>query len=452
VVQDIEQVEKDRGLAEVLKHLELHDLSRQRRRELLRRWRRARTRVSPSPSTVFRYLDAFQDPVQESLREQHTHEAFVPEPNEHLRGLMRVNDEVIAQAQLRAPQGQATLDLDATLIQTWKEIARQGYKAYQPLNVWWAEHELMLHSEFRDGNVPANFDNLRVLQEAMDRLPEGIEKVAFRADCAAYQVDLMRALDQGRHPRFGRIEFAISVPVDKEFKKSVAEMNRLHDEEPEPRGKVKVSPWKPLVGPKGTDRLVRQEYAEVHHEPCWQVHSKRQRIGVRFIAIREPFEERALPGLEDQHQQRLPFQTLAMGQRSYKLFGMVTNRPGPVVDTIWWHRKRCGKSEEAHSMQKSDFAGGRLPSGKAFGANAAWWHIMVLAMNLNTVMKRLVLAKIDEHWLTRRMKAIRFHLINVAGRIVEHARRFVICLARDHPSTELLFRARERIRALAAQG
>jgi len=120
VVDDIEQVEKDRGSAEVLEHLELHDLSRQRRRELLRRWRRTRTRVSPSPSTVFRYLDAF------------------------------------------------------------------------------------------------------------------------------------RVLDQGRHPRFGRIESAISVPVDKEFKTSVAEMNRLHDEEPEPRGKVKVSPWKPLVGPKGT--------------------------------------------------------------------------------------------------------------------------------------------------------------------------------------------------------
>jgi len=81
------------------------------------------------------------------------------------------------EAQLRSPQGQATLDLDATLVQTWKEIARygyQGYKAYQPLNVWWAEHELMLHSEFRDGNVPANFDNLRVLLEALERLPKGI--------------------------------------------------------------------------------------------------------------------------------------------------------------------------------------------------------------------------------------------------------------------------------------
>jgi hypothetical protein len=32
----------------------------------------------------------------------------------------------------------------------------KGYKAYQPINVWWAELQLMLYTEFRDGNVPAS--------------------------------------------------------------------------------------------------------------------------------------------------------------------------------------------------------------------------------------------------------------------------------------------------------
>ena len=57
---------------------------------------------------------------------------------------------------------------------------------------------------------------------------------------------------------------------------------------------------------------------------------------------------------------------------------------------IWWSRQRCGKGEEVHSVLKSDLAGGRLPSG-LFGANAAWWTISVLAFNLNSAMKRLVL-------------------------------------------------------------
>jgi len=36
-----------------------------------------------------------------------------------------------------------------------------------------------------------------------------------------------------------------------------------------------------------------------------------------------------------------------------------------------------------------NLVGGELPSGD-FGENAAWWWIMVLSLNLNVIMKRLV--------------------------------------------------------------
>jgi hypothetical protein len=38
------------------------------------------------------------------------------------------------------------------------------FKAYQPLNTWWAEQGLVVHSEFRNGNVPAGYEQLRVLR------------------------------------------------------------------------------------------------------------------------------------------------------------------------------------------------------------------------------------------------------------------------------------------------
>ncbi len=49
---------------------------------------------------------------------------------------------------------------------------------------------------------------------------------------------------------------------------------------------------------------------------------------------------------------------------------------------------------------KDDLAGGKLPSAD-FGENAAWWWIMILAFNLNAMMKKLALgaqlaAKADE--------------------------------------------------------
>jgi len=37
---------------------------------------------------------------------------------------------------------------------------------------------------------------------------------------------------------------------------------------------------------------------------------------------------------------------------------------------IHWQRECCGKSEEAHSVMKEDFAGGKLPPDD-FGENAA---------------------------------------------------------------------------------
>ncbi len=106
---------------------------------------------------------------------------------------------------------------------------------------------------------------------------------------------------------------------------------------------------------------------------------------------------------------------------------------------------RLWKGEQAHSVMKEDLAGGRFPSGR-FGENAAWWAIMVIAFNLNSAMKRLVLGG---QWLGKRLKAIRFSLIHVAGRVMERSRQLIVRLARSHPSTEILLDARRRILALA---
>lgn len=93
---------------------------------------------------------------------------------------------------------------------------------------------------------------------------------------------------------------------------------------------------------------------------------------------------------------------------------------------------------------KEDLAGGKLPSDD-FGENAAWWWIMLLALNLNNLMKQLALG---ESWMSRRMKAIRFSLIHVPGRIVERSREMVLRLAKGSPARELLIGARRRIMAL----
>jgi hypothetical protein len=108
-------------------------------------------------------------------------------------------------------------------------------------------------------------------------------------------------------------------------------------------------------------------------------------------------------------------------------------------------RERCGASEEVHCALKSDLAGGKLPSA-LFGANAAWWALANLAFNLNAAMKQLAL---DKDWRGARMKALRFHLIGLPGRVVGHARQLIIRLGGGAEALATLLIARRNIRALA---
>ena len=259
-VDDIRILEKDEGFCRVLGRIETKGLSRQQRRATERRWRKEQHRSVPSPSAIFRYLEAFHDPEEEKKREKG--KAFIPAPNEHLQGLMRVNRDFVASVQKHRPKTEATLDMDATLVETQKEDALfsyKGYRAYQPFNVWWAEHELVLHTEFRDGNVPAGYEQLRVFKEALDMLPEGVTTVYLRSDTAGYQHDLLKYCEKGENKRFGRIEFAIGADVTKEFKKAVAEAEEWKPVMKEVKGDMRKTARN---GPKSALFPMRSPYQE----------------------------------------------------------------------------------------------------------------------------------------------------------------------------------------------
>ncbi len=165
--------------------------------------------------------------------------------------------------------------MDATLIETDKKDALfsyEGYRAYQPVNIFWAEQESIVHSEFRDGNVPANYDLLRVFTETLDGLPDGITKVRLRSDAAGYSHDLLASCEKG-HEQFGKIEFAVSCPVTEAFKKEVRT----------------ATEWKRL------DQ--RREWAEVCFVPNELAQSKK-RPSYRYLAIREILGQPVLPGMD----------------------------------------------------------------------------------------------------------------------------------------------------------
>jgi hypothetical protein len=431
-VEDIKVLEADDGFCEVLKKAEMHGMGRKVRRALLRRWRKERTRTVPSPSSIFRYLAQFHDEQQEGQRQPG--KAFIPLSNEHLKGFAGINKDMAAFSSHRQSGQSATLDMDATLVATSKADALfcyKGYRSYQPLNTWWAEQEIILYSEFRDGNVPAGFEQLRVFKESLACLPSWITKVRLRSDTAGYQHDLLRYCATGASD-FGVIEFAIGCDVTAEFKQAVSE--------------VEESDWKPLYKVvNGKPEASGVEWAEVCFVPEAIGRSKKG-PEYRYLAKREVLvEQRVLPGMEQQLS--LPFPTLQLKGRRYKVYGVVTNMDWDGAELIHWYHKRCGKSEEAHAVMKEDLAGGKLPSAD-FGSNAAWWWIMILAFNVNAMMKKLVLA---DRWQPKRMKAVRFSLINLPGRVLKRSRGLIIRLTQNHPSLELLIEARKKIAMLKPQ-
>jgi len=431
-VDDLDHLNADEGFGKLLCWCENHGLPRRVRRQIKKRWRKVRDRSVVSASAARRYLSAFHDSNQEKLRKPG--KALIVQPNEQLVGLRRVNREFVGFVQGCSRQMVATLDLDATLIETSKKEALFCYKhfrAYQPLNVWWAEQELMIHSEFRDGNVPAGYDELRVVIEALALLPLSVKVVRVRSDAAGYEHELLRWLDCVDNKRFGRIEFAISCAVSREFKAAVEAVDE--------------DDWHPVYKEvDGTAVQTDRQFAEVCFVPEAIAFSSKAPV-YRYLATREALKDRVLPGMESE-QMSLPFQTMSRGGVTYKVFGVVTNMNWDGNDVIRFHDGRSGKSEEAHKILKEDFAGGKMPSSE-FGANAAWWAIAILAMNLASAMKRVVLGG---DWAKRRMKAIRFLLINVPGRIVGRARQLYLRLSGQNPALGVLVRMRLRILELAS--
>jgi hypothetical protein len=73
--------------------------------------------------------------------------------------------------------------------------------------------------------------------------------------------------------------------------------------------------------------------------------------------------------------------------------------------------------------------------------------VSILAHNLNAAMQRLVLGK---EWVGKRMKALRFRLISLPGRVVSHARRLIIRLGAKVQALQTILKARQTIRVLAA--
>jgi hypothetical protein len=346
----------------------------------------------PSAEAVRFFLYGFHD--DKLLEERPEQGAFIAPETAPLAGLWEVQREVVLKASRKEEPKQATIDQDATVVESHKEQSRMTYlgeRGYQPVINYWMEQDLILADEFRDGNVPAGMDCLSSFMRTIRALPTSIETLYFRSDSAAYQHKLLDTMRDGVDLNGKRVPvyFAISADVSEALRGRISSLSE--------------SAWKPLrrVTEKGLIEG-RKEWAEVEFIPTASSVKKDIKPD-RYLAIRvRPWQGE-----------------LFSDGNSYHYYAVVTNRwEMEGEELLRWQRERCGSVEKVHDVVKNDLAGGVMPCGR-FYANAAWWRLNCLCYNVISIMKRQGLPK--SFWPVR-MKALRFHLIGVAGKVVSHAR------------------------------
>jgi hypothetical protein len=346
----------------------------------------------PSAEAVRFFLYGFHD--GKPLEERPAEGAYIPVETEPLAGLWEVNREVVLKASGQDGPKQATIDQDATVIESHKEQSRMTYlgeRGYQPVINYWVEQDLILSDEFRDGNVPAGMDCLSSFLRASRALPSSIETIYFRSDSAAYQHQLLDQLRQGVevHGKKVAVYFAISADMSEALRGKITSLGE--------------SAWKPLrrLSEKGWVEG-RKEWAEVEFIPS-AASVKKDMQPDRYLAIRVR-----------------PWQTeLFSDGNRYHYYAVVTNRwEMDGEELLRWQRERCGSVEKVHDVLKNDLAGGVMPCGRYY-ANAAWWRLNCVCYNVISIMKRKAL---PQNFWPVRMKGLRFHLIGIAAKVVSHAR------------------------------
>lgn len=309
-------------------------------------------------------------------------------------GLSRVNKAVVDKILRKDKRDHYTLDVDATVIESWKQEAEWTYKkvkGYQPMLGFMAENGICLGYEFREGNVAAHAHAREFLDLCEGSCPEGKEIKSIRSDSAYYLAEVINWCEEK-----GKT-YTITAAQDKAVREAIGTIRQ----------------WKKLSTLEGeeTDREVGEAIHIMNQTPQ----------PFRLVVQRWRNPQRDLFEPEE-----------------YCYYVIATNGDElEAEEVVWWHNQR-GQAENWIKELKLGFGMEQMPSG-AFLANAVYFALGVLVYNTTQAQKLFFM---DASWARHTITTLRWRLVETAGKVIRHGRQLILKLAASSEKLHIYHRMR----------
>ena len=312
----------------------------------------------------------------------------------------RVNASICQNILRRDKGNNYTLIVDPTIIETGKREAQMtylGYKGYRPVVATIKELGLSIAYEFKEGNDMGG--RVDIIKKAFGVMPLGKTIGRVLLDSEYYSNDVMEYL----HTTGAKWIIAGD--------KDSAVMRNIKN--------IKDESWKPFRAKDGV--MTDREIAETIHI------TEKGQGAFRLIVLRWRENQGELFG------------------DNYCYHCLATNMTEENVSEVVWHYNGRAHIENHIKEIKGGFGMERMPSGE-FKANAVHFAIGIMTYNLFIAQRLLTM---PEDWQNKTIKSIRWLLVEMAGKLIEHGRmtilklvsgveKYMVCLEMRRRTYELL--------------
>jgi len=295
-------------------------------------------------------------------------------------GMERVNDSIVRKVLKRDESVGYTLIVDPTIIVSEKREAMMTYagcKGYRPVVATLKETGLTIAYEFKEGND--NGGRVDIVKKAFRKMPSDKKIGDVLLDSEYYTNDVMDYLN------ITDARWFIAVDKDQAVMDSIRAM-------PE-------QGWRPFQTRDGieTDR----DISETVHV------TGKGNSAFRMIVLR--WKDRQGDLFND----------------DYHYHCIATNATEGSVEEVVWRYNGRSHIENHIKEIKCGFGMDRLPSGDFYG-NALHFGIGIMTYNLFIAQKLLTM---HEGWKRKTIKSVRWLLVEVAGKLIDHGRQMILKIA-----------------------